>query len=310
MSDEELLQLKTLKTNIESNNLGDLCSKPLVFVYEDNSFLAYQYAREIAKKRNISITYLDSLEDLLVSINSCVLFDEEETLRIYACDKLELTKDISSLKDLIIICKSTTYQDVIKFPKLESWQIKSYMQTNCPGLSSKEIDWLYDITASINKNNENIYRLSNEIEKINCFPKEQQLDIFKDLNACDGYSDLSPLSIFNLTNYIYKRDYLNVAKLLEDIDSIDVEGVGLVTILHKNFKQLIDIQLGKNATPESLGMSVKQFKAIEYNCGKYSQQELIRIFKFLTSVDYKLKSGMLELSKDRLIDYIVCNVLS
>ena len=66
MSDEELLQLKTLKTNIESNNLGDLCSKPLVFVYEDNSFLAYQYAREIAKKRNISITYLDSLEDLLV----------------------------------------------------------------------------------------------------------------------------------------------------------------------------------------------------------------------------------------------------
>lgn len=307
MSSDELLKLKTLKSNIELGELGDLCSKPLVFVYEDNSFLAYQYAREIAKKRNLTINYIDSIDEVLSSFN---LFDVEKSLRILAIDKFEIKKDISNIKDIIIICKNTNYENVIKFPKLESWQIKSYMQTNCPGLSSKEIDWLYDITASIGKNNENIYRLSNEIEKINCFPKEQQEDIFKELNNTNGYSDLSPLSIFNLTNYIFKRDYTNVAKLLEDIDSIDVEGVGLVTILHKNFKQLIDIQLGKNVTPESLGLSVKQFKAIEYNCGKYSQQELIRIFKFLTSVDYKLKSGMLDLSKDRLIDYIVCNILS
>jgi len=307
MSSDELLKLKTLKSNIELGELGDLCSKPLVFVYEDNSFLAYQYAREIAKKRKLTINYIDSIDDVLSRFN---LFDVDESLRILAIDKFETTKDISNIKDLIIICKNTNYTNVVKFPKLESWQIKSYMQTNCPGLSSKEIDWLYDITASIGKNNENIYRLSNEIEKINCFPKEQQEDIFKELNNTNGYSDLSPLSIFNLTNYIFKRDYTNVAKLLEDIDSIDVEGVGLVTILHKNFKQLIDIQLGKNVTPESLGLSVKQFKAIEYNCGKYSQQELIRIFKFLTSIDYKLKSGMLELSKDRLIDYIVCNILS
>ena len=138
----------------------------------------------------------------------------------------------------------------------------------------------------------------------------EQESVFRDISSSNGYCDLSPLNIFNFTNAILKKDKMTIMSVLEDIDSIDVEGTGLITILHKNFKQLIDVQIGKNTTAESLGMSPKQYKAVQYNCGKYTSDALVKVFEFITGLDYKLKSGQLDLSNQRLIDYIVCSVLA
>lgn len=313
MSDAELFALKLLKDSIENNSVS---SQFKIFKYDDNSFLAYQYAREIAEVKNLSIRYVDSFDEILDSLSSAFSFDDvSDSLIIYSCNEFECNSliDLSKLENVIVICNKTSITNVAflyVFPKLESWQIKTYMQSKCLGLNKNEIEWLYNITSSLTKNNEHIYRLDNEIKKISCFSKEQQEEIFSELSESNGYSDLSPLTIFNLTNAILKRDKITIRNILEEIDSIDVEGIGLVTILHKNFKQVIDIQMGKNVSAESLGLSQKQFKAIEYNCGKYSSQDLVRIFKFLTSIDYKLKSGLLELNNARMIDYIVCSILS
>lgn len=310
MIDTEIENLRWLKESIECGVVKETYLQPLIFVYADNSFLAHQYAREIAKKRNLTIRYIDSFDDFLESLNYLFSFEADEDLTVYFCDKFECSADISSLKNVIIICKETSQKtNVFKFPKLESWQIKSYMSNNCPGLNSSEIDWLYDITTSLTKNNEHIYRLDAEIKKISCFPEAEQEIIFKELSAEDGYSDLSSLTIFNLTNAVLKKDVKTVSRILSEIDSIDVEGVGLITLLHKNFKQVIDIQMSKNVSAQSMGITEKQFKAIEYNCGKYTSKELVRIFKFLTGLDAKLKSGNLELSNSRMIDYIICEVM-
>lgn len=308
---DKLEEIKTLKESLQIN----LCPKcSLIFKWEDNPFLAYQYVREIARVKNLPINYVDSLDDILDAESSAFSFDDiSDSLRVYSCDEFtcDSSIDISQLRDVIIICHKTSLEGfyVYDFPKLESWQIQAYMHAQCPGLNKQEIEWLYNITSSLSKNNENIYRLDNEIHKISCFPKEQQEDVFRELSDSGGYSDLSPLTIFNFTNAIMKKDKATIKNVLEDIDSIDVEGVGLITILHKNFKQVIDIQMGKNVSAESLGLSIKQFKAIEYNCGKYASQDLVKIFKFITSLDYKLKSGKLDLSNSRLIDYIVCSIL-
>ena len=307
-----LEDLKLLKDAIECHAVT---SHFKLFKWEDNPFLAYQYAREIAKSKQLNIRYVDSLDDIIESLTSAFTFDDySDSLVIYACEEFECDQsiDLNALDNVIVICHKATLDDnnVYIFPKLEDWQIMAYMKSQCPGLKDQEIQWLFDITANLGKNHENIYRLHNEMGKINCFPQDSQEDVFKALSDSGGYSDLSPLTIFNFTNAIMKKDKLTIMNVLEDIDSIDVEGVGLITILHKNFKQLIDIQLGKNVTPESLGMSVKQFKAIEYNCGKYSSSNLIRIFKFLTNLDYKLKSGELDIGNSKLIDYIVCSVLA
>ena len=306
----ELESIKLLKFSIEHNIIGPSF---LVFKWSDNSFLAHQYAREIAKVRGLMIKYVDSIDDVIDSLDDAFSFEEsEDSLKVYSCQKFDIPRDTSNLKNIIVICQDTIGDGtcVYNFPKLEDWQIIAYMKKQCQGLNDNEVKWLFDITSSISKNNENIFRLSNEADKIKCFSKDEQEKVFKELSNAGGYNDLSPLTIFNFTNAILKKDKLTIMNVLEDIDSIDIEGTGLITILHKNFKQIIDIQLGKNATPESLGMSIKQFKAVEYNCGKFSQSSLIKIFEFITGLDYKLKSGQLDISNQRLIDYIVCSVMS
>ena len=92
-------------------------------------------------------------------------------------------------------------------------------------------------------------------------------------------------------------------------DNIDIEGVGLVTILRKNVLNIMSIQMNAKATPESTGMTPKQFNAVRYSCGKIKDDKLIEMLQFLNSIDYRLKSGNLTLSNSRMIDYILCNVL-
>ena len=307
----KLEDLKDLKTALQFKVASD---KLYIFKWSDNSFLAFQYAYKLAEVRGLAIEFVDSFDDIYADDSDMFSINEDaSTMRIYSCQKLECdVSALDSIKNAVIICQEVSFDSdyIYEFPKLEEWQIISYMKSQCPGLTDNEIKWLYDITASISKNHENIYRLDNEMKKINCFDASQQEDIFKELSSANGYSDLSPLTIFNFTNAILKKDKLTIMNVLEDLDSIDVEGVGLITILHKNFKQIIDIQMSKNPSAESLGLSYKQFKAIEYNCGKYSSNSLIKVFEFITGLDYKLKSGLLDISNQRLIDYIVCSVLS
>ncbi len=303
-----LERIKQLKESIENKTIDNSLK---VFKWSDNPFLAYQYAREIAKIKGMTIQYIDSFQEVIDNLNSAFSFNDESYFYIYSCSTFECPQEVNleDIQNVVVICEKTPIESetIYEFPKLEKWQVMAYIKSKCIGLGDREIEWLYDITSNVK---DNIYRLNNEADKIGCFSKEFHQDVFRELNENSGYSDISPLTIFNFTNAIIKRDYNGIKKVLEEIDSIDVEGVGLITILHKNFKQVIDIQMGKNVTYESLGMSLKQFKAVEYNCGKFSSSELIRIFNFITDIDYKLKSGLLDLSNSRLIDYIVCGVMS
>lgn len=312
MSTVSYESLKTLKATL---NEGVVSDNLFIFVWEDNPFLVLQYANRIAKLRNLSLDYVDSFSSLyseeedLFGLSSSV-----ESIKVFRCDKFECPQgfDLSKLKNTIIICKDINLENefVYRFPKLEDWEIIAYMKSQCKGLTDDEVKWLHSISSSLGKNNENIYRLDNEMKKLKCFDVSEQEQVFKELSNANGYCDLSPLTIFNFTNAILKKDKVTIMNVLDDLDSIDVEGVGLITILHKNFKQLIDVQMGKMVTPESLGLSPKQFNAIKYNCNRFSSETLIKVFKFLTELDYKLKSGQLELSNQRMIDYIVCSVLS
>ena len=98
-----------------------------------------------------------------------------------------------------------------------------------------------------------------------------------------------------------------VKNILETLETMDVEPVGVLTILYKSFKNIIDIQMSSNPTPESLNMSQKQFNAIKYNLGKFTNAELVKIFETLTSIDKKLKSG--NLPAENIIEYLLINVL-
>lgn len=163
------------------------------------------------------------------------------------------------------------------------------------------IKWLSNLIGT------DAYRLDNEIDKITIFDEKDRMNMFLSLNQDGCYNDLNNFNIFNFISAIVKRDYTNVIGILKIRDTIDLEPMGLITLLTRQFKNIIDIQLGNNPTPDKLGLQPKQFNAIKYSCGKFSSDRLIYIYDLLTGIDYRLKSGLLD--NDKIIDYVICNIM-
>ena len=297
------MELRELKNKILAQ---EALSFPLLFINCDNDYLIKSYIKKIAENNSLTIKEIESIKEM-VDIESG-MFKEVEYLYIYKLNKDDnLSKE--QLKDYKIILISDTDRkdsdiDKVVFNKLENWQIEAYVQALLPGLDNQEVSWLcknakYDI-----------WRLDNEASKLNIFDKKDQSKILMAINDDNGYVDLNELTIFNLSNAIMNKDMLGIKKVVEDIDNIDVEGTGLVTILLKNFLNIINIQTNSKATAQSLGMSEKQFRYLQYNqCNKYSNEELFNIYNFLTDIDYKLKSGLLEMTNNQLNYYVLSHII-
>ena len=288
-----------LKKNIEDKTLNDSF---LILKYSDFPFIARQYIEAISEFKNKPIVYVESLNDITSN-----LFGEDDNLYVMNIDKIDKQFRFASLDNKIVICKSIDAdvlegmrQYVVEIPKLQQWQIRAYTAKNLPGLSNEEINWLSDVTKDI-------YRLSNEVDKIKIFKKKDQGQIFRLLNEEYAYGDLNSSTIFNFTNAITKRDIKTVKNILDTIETMDAEPMGVVSILYKSFKNILNIQMSANATAESLGMNPRQFSAIKYNLGKFNNTELIKIFDMITLVDYQLKSG--NLPNGNIIDYLLINIL-
>ena len=297
------MELRELKNKILAQ---EALSFPLLFINYDNDYLIKSYVKKIAENNSLTIKEIESIKEM-VDIESG-MFKEVEYLYIYKLNKDDnLSKE--QLKDYKIILISDTDRkdsdiEKVVFNKLENWQIEAYVQALLPGLDNQEVSWLcknakYDI-----------WRLDNEASKLNIFDKKDQSKILMAINDDNGYVDLNELTIFNLSNAIMNKDMLGIKKVVEDIDNIDVEGTGLVTILLKNFLNIINIQTNSKATAQSLGMSEKQFRYLQYNqCNKYSNEELFNIYNFLTDIDYKLKSGLLEMTNNQLNYYVLSHII-
>ena len=296
------MQLKDLKDRILTKGRIPF---PLIFLSENNAFLIKQYIEAIAKNGHLSVFPIKSLKEL-DDITASVFY-EDDKLFIYEAPAEAVLRSSDFTKGKVIITTTKepkdTDIDVVKFIKPESWMIDDYASVLLPGIPKQEVQWLCKIC------NYDINRVNSECAKIGCFEKGDQQKVFELINKENGYSDLNDLNIFNLSNAIVKKDSVTIKNIMRDIDSIDIEGTGLVTILLKQFLNIINIQLNKKATAQSLGMSEKQFRAVSYNCGKYTSDALISIYAFLNAVDYKLKSGLLDVSNKDLVQYILNNVL-
>lgn len=290
-----------LKDKILTNTLT---FTTLVLKYSDNLFLANQYVNEIVKNKKAAKIVVDNLGAIG---NSVSVFDNSENIYIYYVDKLSKADDISELKNTIIVCKDIEKDlavDFIELPALEDWQIKDYIKTLCKGFSEEDINWLYSVTKG------DIYRINNECNKFSIFNSELQSLLLHELIDNKCYDDLNPLTIFNFTYALLKKDLETVKNMLRDIDNLDIEGTGVVTILRKNLYNLINVQMNKKATPELLGITQKQFNAIKWNVNKYTNDQLIRMFEFITTIDYKLKTGALEMTNNKLVEYMTCHLLT
>lgn len=294
------MDIKTLKDKIKKNILGDA---PLILIYQDIPFVCYQYINQICKNKQLDKIKINKLSDIS---NDDELFDTENSfLYIYDIDKLEesIPQDV---KNLIVVCKQILKNDnniqTVKIDKLANWQIEDYVKTRIPGLADAQAKWLCEVSKY------NIYRLEKECDKLSIFNTELQQFIFRQMNQENVYCDLNNITIFNFITAIVNKDFQTINEVLENINFIDIEAVGVITLLIKQFKTLIDVAFSTNWN-NTLSCSEKQFYYFKHNMmGLYSKEQLINIYEFLTNLDYKLKSGYI--ANDNLIDYILINVLN
>ena len=303
------MDIKELKKRIVDNTLDDTV---LILKYQDNKYLCYHYIDNICKNKGLQKAYIDSLSE----INNKDNLFEEESKYLYVLDVEKLTENVDpELKNVIIVCKEVPDNltiDYIDITKLVSWQIEDYVKLRLPGLDDKERKWLCEVCKY------DIYRLDNECIKLEIFNTAGQKMIFKEINQENGYVDLNPLTIFNFTNALLKKDYNSLKMILSDLENIDVEATGVVTIMIKQLKNIIDVQLNPKNTAATLGVTPKQFNFIKYNVGKFKDSQLINMFEFLTDIDYRLKTGQLTLDEtndiltrnNKLVDYITINLLN
>jgi len=300
------MTVEELKNKILSE--GRIDNIAYVFVWEDSKFLPLQYLKAIASKNELEIVYHETLEEFITSIDDS-FSASDDVLHVFICDKLEVSKEdieyMSKKSNFIVMCKKCTYELnelEVKFPKLVDWQIEDYVTTICQGLTKDRAKTLVKLCKS------DPFASENEALKLSVFSNEAQSEAFDKMFESGAYGlDDSP---FPLVNAIVKNDKASVGALLNAYLNTQSEAYALVSILRNNFKDVCSVQMDSSATSEKLGMNPKKFSAIRYSCNKFSNDKLIDAIEYLSSFDWQLKTGRLDLSRERQIDYVVCKIMS
>lgn len=299
--------LEELKQQIEDSQVTD----KLIIFRCDNTFVPRQYIQAISTIKNKPINYLEDIDS--IGSDSFDIFGIEENndvLRVFNCSTFEsFNKNLSEQKDLFIICKKIDKDceeifknSIIEIPDLVDWHIKDYTYSLLEGIDTKYLDWLLKIC------NNDIDRIKLEIDKLLIFEPGNRQNMLQQMVEDNAFSDVSDKNIFDFISALMKKDKKSLIEIYQDIESIDIEDIGVVTLLYNNFKKYMQVWMQNNPTPENTGLSSKQIWAINKLPRVWTAPQIVDIMTLLTEMDYRLKSGLIPVNMIR--DYLVVNLLS
>lgn len=305
------MTIQELKKQIETNCVTDA---PLIFKDDETMFLSNQYIEAISKSRNLKINYIDDLSEVVSDGFDFFGVETDEQpdclnvlkSQVYSWGNIDLTRTtnlivvVTKFADKETEKKLSNY--IVVMPKLEDWQIKDYVYSICEGVEHKDLDWLMSLCGK------NICRLQQELDKLTLFNIDERKYLFNSFIRDGAVNDLSSYNIFNFTNAIASRDMLTLKSIYKEIERADITDFYLLTVLLKNFRNIVLVQLNPNPTPETTGLEAKQLYAIKRIPRCYSPDQLVRIFTFLCDIDRQVKEG--ELPASLVVDYLTVKILS
>ena len=280
----------------------------LIFVSKDNPFLATQYAKALGELAIGGINKINSIYEPQQS-SLMLLTSSTEALNILTVDVFdERSEDYSQFENTIVICEQidksiakNVENYVIKFPKLEEWQLCDYAKTLCPNIDEEDITWL--VKASENS----IERINNELDKVALLSKNEQKEIFSAIRF-DPQSDLYNADIFAVVNALVLGDLGTLFEFIKH-DGYNIhEPVMLANRAFSSLKNIILVTQNYNLTYVDLDMSEKQYKFIKNNNRNLNLAAAKKKLKFLANFDLLLKTSQLELDKRDMLSYLINNL--
>lgn len=266
-----------------------------IFKIKDTDFIAFQYIEKIAEIQGKQIEIVDNLENISVSKNE--LFEVTNCkLYVFKCETFD--KEIT-LEDTYIICRKVDVgncSNVIEIPKLTDLFIKDWLFSVCEGIPQNKLEYL--LTT-----NTDIYYLKQCVDIITTFNLSEREVILDELITHNQICCETSKTVFDFATSIVNFDLTTMLTIYRNIDYIDINNIGLVTILIGQIRKFIDAKCN-NVFSSELNMSEKQFYYLKSHC-KYSLKQLLKLYDFLTDMDVKLKTGYIDSSY--WIDYIILN---
>lgn len=292
-----------LKNAVIGKSIG---SVNFIFLCKDTVLIADQYVDAIANGLGLEKAYIHDLSEY--PSGDTLFGSADGVLYVFKTETLD-KQTPKGAKSLIVVCtgisqtvREDTQSDVVEFPKIEKWHLSEYAKCSCPGLGEEGAEELLSMCGG------DPYRVCNEVDKLKIFAKTEQRSMLMSLIESGNFSDASNATSFQLSNALMRRDRDKLSSMMEK--GIEIDPMELVGVLRNSLYNLIRVQMDPKATAASLKMSYKQFMAIKYNCNKYSGKEVVDLYRFITGIDYRLKSGQLDMDDGTFVDYIVCRFLS
>lgn len=280
----------------------------MIFVAKDCPFLASQYLQAICDMSKGGSRKINSIYEPQQS-SLALLTSPEDIINILKVEVFdERAEEYNQFENTIVICDqieksiaSTVEPYVIKFPKLEEWQILDYAKSICSELDDSDLTWLIQITDN------NIERVTNELEKVALFPKNEQKAVFASIRF-DSQTDLYKLDLFTVVNALVEGDF---TVLYDFIRYNGYEVIDPVVLANRAFTSLKNITLvtqNQGLTAEACGMSAGQFRFLTYKYHSLNLEALKAKLKFLADFDLKLKTSQLDLGKREMANYLISNL--
>ena len=283
----------------------------IIFVNQDSNFLVDQYIQAICDSNNLIKKEIQSLDEEQTALG--LVLDYSDTLKVLRVEVFDtILDDYSNLTDTVIICNKIEKKIAEKvkdytvtIPKILEWQVKDYMKVLAPAISKDDIDWLYAASAG------DIYKITNELDKITLFPSIDQKSILEAIRFEPG-SHLYVSNTFEIVDAILDNNKQALLDFLMHLKSTDIKFYGVLNNLLPKVKQiLLVVYHNRKALTyiEAGCKSEKQFYAIQNKYRGVSQKRLQYLIHFLSELDLKLKSGLLDLSESEKLEYLVVNTI-
>ena len=293
-----------LKKSIEAQNIPD---DFIIFLCSENSFIADQYVDAICEINNLVKTRINTLQDQASALS--LVLESTDELKVMKVDTFEEALiDYSDLKNTVVICnkidkkvKPLVEDYIIEIAKLADWQTKSYIKLICPVLNDDELDWLYQATEG------NIYKMINEVDKIKLFPVPEQRSVLDAIRFSPD-SDLYSVSIFDLADAIIRNNKPFVLDFLRH-KNINFDLMQIVGATLQKVKNIILVTQNSGKTASEIGINDKCMYRLRKDWNGFPESRLKALLEFLSSIDLKLKTGSLDISKEAQIDYLIANTI-
>ena len=298
-----LVELKEYLTN------GNIPTEFFILVSKDNKFLARQYIQTIEKLSANGLTQISSIYEPQQTSMSLLTMTEDTVNVLYVDTFDERAEDYGQFINTIVVCDqidksiaSCVEKYVIKMPKLEEWQICDYAKTLCPAVDEA------DLIQLIKATNSDIERVINELDKVALFGKNEQKAIFSAV-WLDTQKDFYNADLFTVVNALVDGNATVLFDFLKCGNATAIEPVVLANRAFTSLKNIALASQNPGISAEDCGMSAGQFRFIKYNYRNLDIEAVKQKIKFLTKFDLDLKSSRLDITKQDMLSYLICNMM-